>query len=280
MQRGEFPVKIFLSDDGSTDGTREICQKYKEQHPDRIYLLMSEENTKGKIVESLYDKCFSSGVKYVAMCEGDDYWTDPRKLIKQVELLESDLHLSVAIHSQAVIFDGMEGQNFVQGNIFCKKRVALEDVLACFPCNFTASLLFRNPKTLPSWFYTTVSRDHALLIWLATFGDIYFMDDVMAVYRQHPAGITKTIAKKPFEELIAVNERKTSFLVELDGYFNKKYSSIIRKHIFHQFEEALTLSRLHGRRFSAFRYWLKMLQHDYARTVRMSVAFLIKRLHF
>ncbi len=94
MQKTSFRFEILLGDDESTDGTREICREYAEKYPEKIrFFLHSRENNiqvngnpTGRF-NFLYN-LYSSNGKYIAICEGDDYWTDPLKLQKQVDFLE------------------------------------------------------------------------------------------------------------------------------------------------------------------------------------------------
>lgn len=89
MQQTNFPVQLIIGEDCSTDNTRRICIEYQQKYPDRITLRLPEKNLGGmnNFLENL-DACLD-GFKYVAMCEGDDYWIDPLKLQKQVDYLES-----------------------------------------------------------------------------------------------------------------------------------------------------------------------------------------------
>ena len=93
-QETSFPFEILLGEDASTDGTREICLEYAEKYPDKIRLFLHHRENNIKINGKptgrfifLYNM-FSARGKYIALCEGDDYWTDPLKLQKQVGFLE------------------------------------------------------------------------------------------------------------------------------------------------------------------------------------------------
>jgi glycosyltransferase involved in cell wall biosynthesis len=96
MQQVNFPIELIIAEDCSTDGTRAICQQYAEQYPALIRLITSESNV-GAIANERRAMLAARG-KYIAFCEGDDYWTDPLKLQKQVDFLESHLDYSVTFH--------------------------------------------------------------------------------------------------------------------------------------------------------------------------------------
>src|SRR5574344_800398 len=96
MQQVNFPIELIIAEDCSTDGTRAICQQYAEQYPDLIRLITSESNV-GAIANERRARLAARG-KYIAFCEGDDYWGDPLKLQKQVDFLESHPEYSVTFH--------------------------------------------------------------------------------------------------------------------------------------------------------------------------------------
>ena len=96
MQQTTFPYEIVIGEDESTDGTREICIEYAKRYPDKIRLFLHKRGNNIKIdgqptpkFQGIYSMYMCRG-KYQAMCEGDDYWTDPYKLQKQVDFLENN----------------------------------------------------------------------------------------------------------------------------------------------------------------------------------------------
>lgn len=100
MQQTDFPIEILIHDDCSTDGTTEIIREYEAKYPDLIFPLYEEENQyqQSKAAEiDLYNYRRARG-KYIAYCEGDDYWTDPLKLQKQVDFMEANPEYSVCFH--------------------------------------------------------------------------------------------------------------------------------------------------------------------------------------
>lgn len=94
MQKTSFPFVAIVHDDASTDNTKEIICEYAKKYPDIILPIFEEENQyskhNGSVGRVINFACFTSGAKYIAFCEGDDYWTDPLKLQKQVNFLENN----------------------------------------------------------------------------------------------------------------------------------------------------------------------------------------------
>lgn len=100
MQTTNFPIEILIHDDCSTDGTTEIIREYETIYPDLIFPLYEEENQyqHGKAAEIDFYNYRRARGKYIAYCEGDDYWTDPLKLQKQVDFMEANPEYSVCFH--------------------------------------------------------------------------------------------------------------------------------------------------------------------------------------
>ncbi len=99
IQKVDFPIEIIIHDDASTDGTAEIVQEYANKYPELIRPILQKENQYSKKI-SLWKNFIYPIVqgKYIAECEGDDYWTDPNKLQKQIDFLESHPDYSACVH--------------------------------------------------------------------------------------------------------------------------------------------------------------------------------------
>ena len=95
MQQCHVPFEIVIGEDCSTDHTRDICERYAEKHPDIIHLICNQKN-KG-IVDNYFDCLLACRGKYIADCAGDDFWTDPQKLEKEVSIMEAHDNVTMVI---------------------------------------------------------------------------------------------------------------------------------------------------------------------------------------
>ncbi len=189
MQQASFEYEIIIHDDCSTDGTTEILRVYEAEYPERMRVMYEEENqySKGRKVFPL-TLALARG-KYIALCEGDDYWTDPHKLQKQVEYLEAHPECSMCFHNVWVKHDGIDGVDRFYNPPDQKADLSLRDILAC-DSPATCSMLFRRDALpgLPDWYSGVAMGDWPLRVLLARNGLLGYMSSVMAVYRKHAGG--------------------------------------------------------------------------------------------
>lgn len=194
MQETSFPVEILIHDDASTDGTAEIIREYEKKHPDLIFPIYQTENqySKGIKISFTYQFPRARG-KYIALCEGDDHWTDPLKLQKQVEFLENDPEFVVCYHD-AIMVD--QGGNFISPSKMpdeYKRDLTSHELMIGTGFILTLSLCFRNVdilKDFPGEASNIISGDNFLTAVLGQYGKGKYMPDIEnAVYRVHSGGV-------------------------------------------------------------------------------------------
>ena len=193
-QNTSFPFEIVIGEDCSTDGTKEIVHDYQQRYPEIINITTSKKNVgvNANFIRTL-NACKG---KYVALCEGDDYWTDPQKLQKQVDFLENNPDFVICCHDVKVIYENVEEiWPFSTSNL--NNIFSFNDVLKrhFIPTN---SLVFKNGivKKYPVDISGIISFDilHELLLTLNGRG--YYFFEQMAVKRKHENGITQKIKRK------------------------------------------------------------------------------------
>ncbi len=193
-QQTNFPIEILIGEDGSDDKTREIVQRYEQQHKNLIRAFYHEDKDKIYINgqktgrKNLATNLINARGKYIALLDGDDYWLDNNKLQKQVDILENHPEYSICFHNAIHVNRQGEMLDELAVNLH-KERYDLDSILAGNPIP-TMSAIFRNPyiQSLPDWFYQTDMGDWPLHIISATKGDALYMKEVMAVYRIHDQG--------------------------------------------------------------------------------------------
>jgi glycosyltransferase involved in cell wall biosynthesis len=201
MQKTNFKFELIIGEDCSTDNTQLICKEYKNKYPDIVKLLLAETNLGAN--ENFHQTVKMSLGKYLALCEGDDYWTDPYKLQKQVCFLEANKDISFCCHNAITYY---VDKNFKED--FNKKlRTKIyktNDLLIRGWFLPTASLLIRKeifPDPFPNWFYNMYSGDYAMELLLSIKGDFYYSDEKMSVYRKNAINSLSATQLDPFNHL-------------------------------------------------------------------------------
>lgn len=186
MQQTDFPFVAFVHDDCSTDQSAKIIAEYARKYPDIIVPMYETENQyqynrrTGIIVETA---CKNSGAKYIAECEGDDYWTDPLKLQKQVDYLEANEDCVMCCHNAWLIND-IEQYEFID-LLVQEHDILLNELLSSWRVP-TASLLYRiNVEKRVPREKAFANGDYYLLLRMRSQGKIHYDPTVMSVYRMH-----------------------------------------------------------------------------------------------
>ncbi len=189
-QKTDFSFEILIGEDGSVDGTREICEAYAEQYPEIIRLFCWDRNIDrsafpgGPGRYNTIHTLKAARTAYIALCEGDDYWSDENKLQRQVSFLQSHSEFSMSFHAVDVDIDGeKKADNLTKGKA---DEFSIYD-LARGNFIHTPSVVYRNllPEEFPAFFNTTPVLDYLLHLYFAQHGKIKYFSEPMAVYRVH-----------------------------------------------------------------------------------------------
>ncbi|MCB2209909.1 glycosyltransferase [bacterium] len=190
MQQTSFPFEIIIHDDASTDGTAEIIKDFEKEYPDLIRAIYQTENqySQGIIVEEpLYRMARG---RYIAICEGDDYWIDAQKLEKQVDFMIAHPDCSICYHKVLFQYENKKEKNHIFPEITGDVLFSKEDFFGRY-ISATCSIIIENKYVdeLFEFGRKVGSGDIALAYFFATKGKVGFLDDLMGVYRLHDQSV-------------------------------------------------------------------------------------------
>lgn len=189
-QKTNFSFKAYIHDDASTDGTTAIILEYAERYPDIIIPLIEEENQFSQGAQSSRDIMSQiAWGKYIAVCEGDDYWIDDTKLQTQFDFMEKHPDYSLCLHN-AIINDFYHGIDYLTEppEKDCDKSCNQIIAEGGGKLNPTASFFIRSKKEFPPIPHSCSANDHFELIKLASRGKVRWLAKPMSVYRWGLAG--------------------------------------------------------------------------------------------
>ena len=207
-QKTNFRFVAIVHDDVSTDGSAAIIREYEEKYPDLFRPIYETENQwskhDGSLERIMNEAIDATGAKYVAMCEGDDYWTDPLKLQKQVDKLEADETLMMCCTACSVVDNLNQTIHPVRPEPVVKDnkegRYSLRDFFNDNHQYPTASVVYRNTHTAEvraKHVHTENAflGDWTMWICLMIYGDMYFLNEVTCAYRINPISVTHTVGR-------------------------------------------------------------------------------------
>ncbi len=237
MQKTNFPFVVIIGDDASNDGTTEIVKEYALKYPDIIKPVFQERNSGG--FKNFCDVFNLIDTEYVALCEGDDYWTDENKLQKQVDCLDAHKNCTICFHKTKNIFENnlQEPYDFPnEKQRFNKTLLTLNDIIR-FNFIQTNSCMYRcrfKGEDIGKYLSADIMPgDWYLHILHAEKGNIIFLDETMSVYRINPNGVWYNAYVNPetlhlkygVKELNFIDKVYNNFLNESKEYLsnNKKF---------------------------------------------------------
>lgn len=217
-QKVNFEYEILLGDDYSSDGTREICKEYAQRYPDKIRLFLHHRENNIRIGNGpsgrfvFLNNLFSARGKYIAICEGDDYWTDPYKLQKQVDFLEANPEYVISftnlnlynhdLNEYAPAYSNTAQNIASWARVFDKPPVSFDiELLAKGNFIHTPTVVFRASELgekIPDLLTKVTIGDWPLYMYLLRNGGrVHFLDECTAIYRVSDTGIfSKTSVTK------------------------------------------------------------------------------------
>lgn len=199
-QKTNFNYEILIHDDASTDDSADIIREYEAKYPDLIKPIYQTENQYSKkvMIQFTYQIPRVKG-KYMAMCEGDDYWCDETKLQKLVDALEADEQCVFAVHRvQAINEEGTPLANtypdypletgYIDGEVIVRKLLAGEHVPFQTSSHVYRSRFLTEMDPIPEFMRRASSGDLVRILYFCCQGKIHFTDEIMSCYRMNSAG--------------------------------------------------------------------------------------------
>lgn len=202
MQKTDFVFEVVVGDDFSKDGTLERIKKFSFSNPNLILKILNrpigdEYYKKRQEMGRLYnfvDIINNCSGKYIALLDGDDYWTDPLKLQKQVDLIEEQERFSGCFHDTLILNENESKPVLKPWRKYEKEIFCLKDLISTISPFHTSSFVFRKESLcVPNWFFDVQSGDMALFVLIGLNGSFYRIDEPMSVYRKNANGVTNFI---------------------------------------------------------------------------------------
>ena len=236
MQKTNFAFEAIVHDDVSTDHSADIIREYAEKYPSIIKPIYEKENQYSKTDGSLIrimNAAVDINAKYIAFCEGDDYWIDPYKLQKQVDFMEMNINYSMCFHDVYRLYGGKLQSSYRQyyrNTDACLYDVIINGGLFC-P---TASILLRKNiyDKYPDFAKRCHVGDYPMQIYMALKGKVRFMKDIMGVYRIGTEGSWTDRMRRLDANMIKDKMNDEICMLEsFNDYSEHKYNNIFSKRI-------------------------------------------------
>jgi len=227
MQRTNFVFEILVHDDASTDNTADIIRTYEEKYPHLIKPIYQTENqySKGGIGQFQYPRVRG---KYIAMCEGDDYWTDPLKLQKQYDAMEAHPEIDICTHAAELIDNNSKKCQKIEPR---KQNsvIPVEDVISGGGAYVATNSIFYRAEILENEppFREIISFDYSLQIYGSLRGGMLYLSDCMSVYRYMTPGSWTDRHRKDLKASEAHSARVKKMMLQLDIDTEGKYHDTI-----------------------------------------------------
>jgi len=230
-QKTDFPYEIIIHDDASTDETAKIIKEYAKKYPELIIPILQSENqySKGdKIINTIMIP-ISKG-KYIAFCEGDDYWCAQEKLQIQVEIMEKQPEISMCFHANKQIFlttNKAINRYYHDGNRYFNNS----DVISLGGRFYhMATCLVRKDifEDIPSWYYLASVGDIPLALLAGQKGKLFYLDQIMSVHRLGVQDAWSMRIKNDANQFVNYVEKYKLMLLEFNKQENYRYTNEIK----------------------------------------------------
>ena len=231
MQITNFKYEIIIHDDASTDNTASIIREYEKKYPDLIHAIYQTENqySKGVSVENIaFNRARG---KYIAYCEGDDFWIDAYKLQKQFDFMETHQEYSLCVHAAyRVASDGEKLNDYQLRPNSGNKDYTVEEIIKggggiFATCSYFSRAIY--DKNIPDFYYNAPVGDYPFEIYMALKGKVYYMDEFMSSYRVNAVGSWSERVYSDINKRIEHFMKIADMLDQINVYTSYKYNDAI-----------------------------------------------------
>lgn len=234
MQKVNFRYEILIHDDASTDNTANIVREYEKKYPDLIKPIYQTENQYDMWlgISNRFQYCRAVG-KYIAFCEGDDYWTDPLKLQKQYDYLETHPEIDICVHGAIAVDSKTEKTRYKIAPSKKSRIMPMEEVIMGDGVYVVSnSMMFRAQvkENLPE-FCKQFGYQFTMKLRGSIKGGMYYMADIMSAYRLQAKGSWTSNMSKNVERWEMFHEKKRNMFRLFDEYTEYKYTETIQEKI-------------------------------------------------
>lgn len=235
MQKTTFKFEVLIHDDASTDKTPDIIRAYENKYPDIIKAIYQVENQYSKGVKVADINFQRAQGEFMAICEGDDYWTHPEKLQKQVDYLVNNPKCGFTFHASVIVDEN--GKEVGKVHPYKSSRIAKTSDIIKNGGGFLAtnSMVFRTPlmKNPPQYYKKSAIGDYPIQMYLSTKEYGYYLNEEMSAYR---TGVStswsgQNMRSGDFKKKIKHNENSILMLKMFNEANDYKYSGAINKRV-------------------------------------------------
>lgn len=237
-QQTTFKYEIVLHDDASTDGTTEIVKEFVLRYPEIIKPIIQTENQYSKhdgTIRRAMNAAISPTVKYIAFCEGDDFWMDPLRLQKQVDFLETHPNHSMVFNAVQYLYPDGRVEEIRRYNKNLEECPVSDFILGGGGFVKLNSILYRREmrENYPEWAEKAPVGDSPLFLVLAIRGKVAYINELGSCYRINAKGSwTSRMSQRSFRQRYKDMKDNVSYWNTFDDWSERKYHKfVVRKNI-------------------------------------------------
>ncbi len=231
MQKTNFEFEVLVGDDCSTDGTSEIVSQYSKKYPDIIKHIRRQQNM--GCLANFMDLCEKASAKYVAFCDGDDYWTDENKLQKQYDFMEKNEDVNICAHkvlvkcqencSNFLYYANLKEPFILPSKQKFNKKLTINNIIMDLPQMSSLFIRWQNIK-FPDWCFKGILGDFTVACLNLGNKYAYILNETMSIYRKTDSGVDFHKGSL-YQHFLETRKQHFHICTNLIEYFRENYNS-------------------------------------------------------